>query len=131
MAQHVVVAQNIQEESQAQDSKACAPMCFESEFIDLGTVERGEKVPFKFKFKNTSPEKIKISFIDACECSKVTYPKSYINPGSEASFDVIFDSSKKDSSEIITIYFELTTNDPKTQLPYYKELKYTYDLVSE
>lgn len=123
--------QNVKSIEDKRAEETCKPMCFTSEFIELGAVKKGDKVPFKFEFENTSDEKIKISFIDACECSDVTYPKSYINPGSQASFDVIFDSSKKDNSEIITIYFELTSIDPATELPYFKELKYSYDLKKE
>ena len=108
---------------------SCDPICFEKEFINLGKVRKGDKIPFQYRFQNTSDEKIKISFIDACSCSDVTYPKKYIAPGESGEFDVIFDSGQKDSSEIINIYFELTTIDPATKLPYYRKLEYTYDLV--
>lgn len=105
----------------------CDPMCFDQTIIDLGKVKKGEKVPLQFRFTNTSKEEIKISFIDACECSDVTYPKKAILPGEQGTLDVIFDSSKKDTAEQINIYLELTNIDPKTGLAYYRELHYNFE----
>lgn len=105
----------------------CNPMCFEVTYIDLGVVKKGEKVPLQFNFTNTSKEEISISFIDACECSDVTYPKKPILPGERGSLDVVFDSSKKDSAEIINIYLELTNIDPKTNLRYFREVQYSFE----
>jgi len=70
-----LLAQNNKTTEDLEAEALCAPMCFTSEFIELGDVKKGDQVPFKFEFENTSSQKIKISFIDACECSLLKWTK--------------------------------------------------------
>lgn len=69
----------------------------------LGPVKKGEKRNLFFELTNTSGEEIQIELVDACECTRVDYPRGPIAPGAKAKLDVTFDSSEKDAPETIGI----------------------------
>lgn len=71
--------------------------------LELGKVTKGDKRSFYFEFTNTSQEVAQIEIVDACECTKVEFPRGPIQPGDKGKLDVIFDSTEKDSSETIGI----------------------------
>ncbi len=76
--------------------------------IDLGKVKKGEKREMFFEFTNTSGQDIKIDIVDACECTKVDFPRGTIAPKSKGRLDLVFDSKDKSADETIgiTIVFE-------------------------
>lgn len=71
--------------------------------IDLGKVKKGEKRTLFFELTNTSKEEIQIEIVDACECTKVDFPRGPIAPGGKGRFDVTFDSTEKEAAETIGI----------------------------
>jgi peptidoglycan-associated lipoprotein len=76
---------------------------WDKKMVDLGKVKKGEKRTLFFELTNTSGQEILIEIVDACECTKVDFPRGPIAAGSKGHFDVVFDSSEKDAPETIGI----------------------------
>ncbi|MBC7777609.1 MAG: DUF1573 domain-containing protein [Phycisphaerae bacterium] len=76
---------------------------WDKKMIDIGKVKKGEKRTLFFDLTNTSGQEIQIDIVDACECTKVDFPRGPIAPGGKGHFDVIFDSTEKDVAETIGI----------------------------
>mgnify|MGYP003862508643 CR=1 FL=1 len=97
---------------------------WDKKLVDLGKVKKGEKRTLFFELTNTSGQQIKIDIVDACECTKVDFPRGAIAPGGKGHFDVIFDSSEKDADETIgiTIVFRETdaAGNPRIESVEYK-----------
>ncbi|MCS7036282.1 MAG: DUF1573 domain-containing protein [Saprospiraceae bacterium] len=91
-------------------AQTSAFVTWDKKFIDLGAVKRGEKRTMFFEFTNTSGENVQIDLVDACECTKVEYPRRAIEPGQKGRLDVTFDSTEKEKAETIriTIVFKNT-----------------------
>lgn len=84
-------------------------MVFDKDVHDFGSVKEGEKVTYKFKFKNTGDKPLTI--FDAkgsCGCTVPEYPKEPIAPGKSGEIKVEFNSKGKKGSE--TKYVTLTAN---------------------
>lgn len=96
--------------------------------IDLGAVKKGEKRSMVFDFTNTSGEKIQIDIVDACDCTKVDFPRGPIEPGQKAQLNVTFDSTEKDASETISINVIFKNTHPNG-VPYIEIVEYQFDLV--
>ena len=63
---------------------------------NYGKIEQGDKIEYKFKFKNTGKAELVISDATAtCGCTKPSYPFIPIGPGEEGYIGVIFDSKGK------------------------------------
>ena len=77
---------------------------------------------------NTSGQEIKIDIVDACECTKVDFPRGAIAPGAKGRFDVVFDSTDKDAAETIgnTVVFRETD---AAGNPRIESIEYKFDLV--
>jgi hypothetical protein len=92
--------------------------------VDLGKVSKGEKRTLFFEFTNTAGVDIQIDIVDACECTKVEFPRGVIAPNGKGRLDVTFDSSEKTASETIgiTIVFKNTDKDgnPRIESVEYK-----------
>lgn len=83
-----------------------APASFVSwdkKMVDLGKVKKGEKRTLFFEMTNTSSENVQIEIVDACECTRVDFPRGVIAPGGKGRFDVTFDSTEKEADETIGI----------------------------
>jgi len=94
---------------------------------DLGKVKRGEKRTLFFEFTNTSGEEIKIEIVDACECTKVEFPRRPIAPGAKGRLDVTFDSKDKEAAETIGINVVFSNIGPDGN-PRIEVVEYSFDL---
>jgi peptidoglycan-associated lipoprotein len=101
---------------------------WDKKMVELGKVKKGEKRTLFFEFTNTSGQDIKIDIVDACECTKVDFPRSTIAPNGKGRLDVVFDSTDKDADETIgiTIVFE---NLDKNGNPVIESIEYKFELV--
>lgn len=97
---------------------------WDKKMVDLGTVKKGEKRNTFFEFTNTSGADIQIDIVDACECTKVDFPRGIITPGAKGRLDVIFDSAEKDAAETIgiNVVFKQTdaAGNPRIEVVEYK-----------
>lgn len=97
---------------------------WDKKMVDLGKVKKGEKRNLFFELTNTSGQEIKIDIVDACECTRVDFPRGVIAPGAKGRFDVTFDSTEKDANETIgiTIVFRETdaAGNPRIESVEYK-----------
>ncbi len=84
---------------------------FVKKTYDFGTVQKGDKVPHIFKFKNVGQSLLKISGVKtSCGC---TVPKNFtkeIQPGEEGQIEVTFNSTNFMGAIHKTIY--VSSNDP-------------------
>ncbi len=96
--------------------------------VDLGAVKRGERRSLFYEFTNTSGEPVQIDIVDACECTRVDYPRGPVPPGQKGRLDVTFDSTEKEKAETIriTIVFK---NTHANGLPRIEVLEYRFDIV--
>lgn len=104
-----------------------APPAFitwEKKLIDLGLVKKGEKRSMVFEFTNTSGAPAQIDIVDACDCTKVEFPRSPIAPSQKGRLDVTFDSKDKDADETIDVRLIFLNTDavgnPRIELIQYK-----------
>ncbi len=107
---------------------ASAFVTWDKKLINLGAVKRGEKRTMFFEFTNTSGENVQIDLVDACECTKVDYPRRPIEPGQKGRLDVVFDSTEKEKAETIriTIVFK---NTHANGLPRIEVVEYQFEIV--
>lgn len=101
---------------------------WDKKLIDLGAVKKGEKRSMAFEFTNTSGEKVQIDIVDACECTKVEFPRGVIEPGQKGRLDVTFDSTEKDASETISINV-IFKNTHQNGVPRIEIVEYKFDLT--
>lgn len=83
-----------------------------------GTIEQGDKIEYKFKFKNVGKsELVVVDATASCGCTKPSYPFIPIEPGEEGYIGVIFDSKGKLGRQKPSVV--ITTNaDPATYTVY-------------
>jgi peptidoglycan-associated lipoprotein len=97
---------------------------WDKKMVDLGKVKKGEKRNLFFELTNTSGQEIKIDIVDACECTRVDFPRGVIVPGAKGRFEVTFDSTEKEADETIgiTIVFRETdaAGNPRIESVEYK-----------
>lgn len=96
--------------------------------LDLGPVKKGEKRTLFFELTNTSGGDIQIEIVDACECTKVDFPRGVIAPGAKGRFDVTFDSSEKEAAETIGINVVFKQNDASGN-PRIEVVEYSFDII--
>ena len=95
---------------------------------DIGAVKKGEKKTLFFEYTNTSNEDIQIEIVDACECTKVDFPRGAIKPGGKGRLDVVFDSADKDAAETIGINIVFKNIGPDGY-PRIEVVEYKFDLI--
>jgi len=100
---------------------------WDKKMVDLGKVKKGEKRTLFFELTNTSNQEVQIEIVDACECTKVDYPRGPIAPGGKGRFDVIFDSTEKDASETIGITVVFKNTDAAGN-PRIESIEYKFEL---
>jgi len=97
---------------------------WDKKMVDLGTVKKGEKRTLFFELTNTSGADIQIDIVDACECTKVEFPRGVIKPGGKGRLDATFDSTEKDAPETIgiNVVFKQTdaAGNPRIEMVEYK-----------
>ncbi|MBK8555028.1 MAG: DUF1573 domain-containing protein [Lewinellaceae bacterium] len=107
-------AQKVQENATVSAPVVAQPtfVSWDKTMIELGAVKKGEKRQMDYTFTNTSGESIQIDIVDACDCTKVEFPRGVLQPGATGKLDVSFDSSEKEESETIEVrgIFKTTTN---------------------
>ncbi len=108
--------------------KPAAFVTWDKKMVDLGQVKKGEKRTTFFEFTNTSAENIQIDIVDACECTRVDFPRGVFAPGQKGRLDVVFDSKDKDESETIGITVVFKQNDEKGN-PRIESVEYKFELL--
>ncbi len=86
---------------------------WDKKMVELGSVKKGEKRQTFYEFTNTSGADIQIDIVDACDCTKVEFPRGVIASGGKGRLDVNFDSKDKDTDETIGINVVFKQNDEK------------------
>lgn len=104
-------------------------MTFTKELIDLGKVKHGEKRKFKFEFVNDGTEALDFEIVSGCSCTTIDWPRNKVKVGEKAYLDIIFDSEEKEQSETVDIDIYLRNINPKTNRPFFKIVKYKFELV--
>jgi peptidoglycan-associated lipoprotein len=100
---------------------------WDKKMVDLGKVKKGEKRTLFFELTNTSGQEIKIDIVDACECTRVDFPRGPIAPGARGRFDVTFDSSEKEAAETIGITVVFRETDAAGN-PRIESVEYKFDI---
>jgi Protein of unknown function (DUF1573) len=95
--------------------------------IELGKVKKGEQRKMFYEMENSSGEPIQIEIVDACECTKVDFPRSVVPPGEKRRLDVVFDSSEKESGETIGITIVFKNMDEKGN-PRIESINYSFEI---
>jgi hypothetical protein len=94
---------------------------------DLGKVKKGESRKLAYEMQNSSGEPIQIDIVDACECTKVDFPRGLILAGEKRRFDVTFDSSEKETGETIGITIVFKNVDAKGN-PRIESINYSFEI---
>jgi peptidoglycan-associated lipoprotein len=102
-------------------------MEFDEREVELGTVKKGEKREFKYRFVNKGSVPLNISIVTACECTTTEYSKEKVAPGEEGFIHVIFDSTEKDYDEVIDVTVMLDQNDAD-DYPIIENLTYSFEI---
>jgi len=113
----------------AQNSHPGVHLTFANEETNLGKVKKGDTKKFDLEFTNTGSETITIDIASSCDCTTLDYPKTPIKAGEKATIHVIFDSSKKEESEVIDVDLYLKNINPKTGQRILRVVKYKYELI--
>jgi hypothetical protein len=78
------------------ENENATEITFEQNMYDFGTINEGDLVKHKFKFKNTGKMPLLITNASAsCGCTVPNWPKEPIAPGQGGEIDVTFDSQGK------------------------------------
>jgi len=94
-----------------QDLANAPKIVFESKVFNFGDIKQGEKVSYKFNFKNEGKKDLIIRKTKTtCGCTILNNPKEVIKPGESSSFEVTFNSAGKTNRQNKTI--SVITNDP-------------------
>lgn len=111
--------------------KSVAPPGFVSwdkKMIELGPVKKGEKRSMAYEFTNTSEEDIQIDIVDACECTKVDFPRGVFKKGEKGQLKVVFDSSEKENAETIGINVIFKNTHPNG-VPRIEVVEYSFEIT--
>ena len=114
------------------DLKGAPIMQFDRRELDLGSVKKGEKRTFEFKFVNKGDTPLKIDIISACDCTSTNQDDLVgveYQPGQGATLIVTFDSTEKDEDETIPVDIILGNNAPNSNVPIIERVEYSFKLV--
>jgi hypothetical protein len=96
--------------------------------VELGPVKKGELRTLFYEFTNTSGEPVQIDIVDACDCTKVDYPRRVIAPNEKCRLDVTFNSAEKDAAETISINVIFKNTHPNG-VPRIEIVEYKFELI--
>ncbi|NRA49011.1 MAG: OmpA family protein [Phaeodactylibacter sp.] len=105
-------------------------MKFVKEFVDFGSVQKGDKKSYTYVFYNAGDAPFTIDLISACECTEIVTDLTgkTFGPGEKGRLQITFDSSEKEESEVIDIDIFLAESD-ENGVPLMKTVQYKFDLV--
>ena len=106
--------------------KPAVQATFDTTYIDLGELTRGDTRDTTFTFTNTGAEDLTIEIASGCECTTLDWTRGPIAPGEQGVIDVHFDSTSKEFAEVIEVDINFENTDPETGGPYFHILEYTY-----
>ena len=87
-------------------------MKWQDTFIDIGTVDEGQKTPISFKFKNTGQSPLVIfEVVPTCGCTIPQFTKDPIVPGAEDSVVALFNSEGKEGPYLKSIKVRCNTDE--------------------
>lgn len=90
--------------------------------VDFGTIQEGQNVEVKFRFKNTGDKPLVVySVVPGCGCTNPDYPKEPIMPGAESFVKAVFHSEGQPPTVHKTISVAMNT----------KEQSYTRAFIGE
>ncbi len=76
--------------------KTFANIAFDKTIHEFGEIDEGDKITYRFKFKNTGNGPLTIDNVDvSCGCTMPTYPIIPIGPGETGEIGVIYNSKGK------------------------------------
>lgn len=106
---------------------------FEVKNHDFGTVKRGQKPSFAFKFTNAGDEPLEFDMVSGCECTQIDWPEGKaFGPGESGEITIVYLSDKEEESPgrlEKSIDLILKNEDPKRGIPIFDELNYSLTLV--
>jgi hypothetical protein len=75
-------------------------LSFESSFLDLGKIKKGDVKHFTFNFTNSGDRKVKITSVyTAAECLKVSLKDSIVEPAAESAIYIVFDTDARKAGD--------------------------------
>jgi hypothetical protein len=104
----------------AGQSTEVAQVTFETMEHDFGKIREGEKVTYRFKFKNTGTVPLKITDVKpSCGCTASDYTRSPVPPGGDGFVEVVFDSQGRTGTQqkTVTVY---ANTDPQAHVLRFK-----------
>lgn len=101
---------------------------WDEEFIEYGTVKKGDKRSHTYKFQNISKEDVEIQICTACDCTTLDWTSKVVKPGEFGEIITDFNSSEKNEAETITITIILKNTDPVLHYPVVDEVKFHFDI---
>ncbi len=103
--------------AEGNEDKPMPKLVFEETTHDFGKIIRGEKLKYRFKFKNTGNADLIISKVStSCGCTASNYPRRPVKPGEESYIDVVFNSAHKRGKQHKTVTILANTQPNKTVL---------------
>lgn len=84
--------------------------------VSFGTVNKGEQVKVKFRFRNTGDKPLILASVRAaCGCTAPDYTKGAVAPGAEGEVTGAFDTNKSAAGETRKSIFVTTNTKNKTR----------------
>ncbi len=104
-------------------STEVAQITFETMEHDFGKIREGEKVTYRFKFKNSGKVPLKITDVKpSCGCTASDYTKEPVPPGGEGYVEVVFDSQGRTGTQQKTVTVFANTDPPSFLLRFKGEV---------
>ncbi len=85
---------------------------FENNNQDLGTIKRGQKIPFEFEFENTGDADLLIELVTSCKCTNLEWPKEAVKPGQKATIRAVYDTTYQKLGETEKIVDIIANTEP-------------------
>ena len=104
-------------------------LVFDRRQVNLGTVTKGDKPTFEYRFTNRGQVPGQIMLIQACECTSVEHDNSQVyQPGDSGVIRVTFDSTEKEAPETLGIDIFLEQSD-RDERPVIELVEYSFEIA--